>query len=72
MVDLVDRAGNVYGTTAAGGQYGDGTVYELTAPNYTYATLSGFRGRHGRMESGRTHDPGAGRSAVWHDTDRGQ
>jgi len=41
---VVDCAGNVYGTTAAGGQNGYGTVYQLTPPNYTYATLHDFAG----------------------------
>jgi uncharacterized repeat protein (TIGR03803 family) len=32
--DLVfDQAGNLYGTTTQGGQYGDGTAYELTKVN---------------------------------------
>jgi uncharacterized repeat protein (TIGR03803 family) len=29
---ILDAAGNVYGTTGAGGQFGDGTVYKLTPP----------------------------------------
>jgi uncharacterized repeat protein (TIGR03803 family) len=29
---ILDAAGNVYGTTGAGGQFGDGTVYRLTPP----------------------------------------
>jgi uncharacterized repeat protein (TIGR03803 family) len=27
---MIDSAGNIYGTTRVGGEYGDGTVYELT------------------------------------------
>jgi uncharacterized repeat protein (TIGR03803 family) len=30
---LFDRAGNIYGTTKQGGDYGSGTVYELTKSN---------------------------------------
>lgn len=41
---ILDAAGNVYGTTAAGGQFGDGTVYKLTAPGYTQTTLHSFAG----------------------------
>jgi uncharacterized repeat protein (TIGR03803 family) len=41
---ILDGAGNVYGTTGAGGQYGDGTVYELTAPTYSQTTLHSFAG----------------------------
>jgi uncharacterized repeat protein (TIGR03803 family) len=29
---VFDSSGNIYGTTQAGGKYGDGTVYELVAP----------------------------------------
>jgi uncharacterized repeat protein (TIGR03803 family) len=29
---VLDRAGNMYGTTVGGGEYGDGTVFELVAP----------------------------------------
>lgn len=41
---ILDGAGNVYGTTGAGGQYGDGTVYKLTAPTYSQTTLHSFAG----------------------------
>jgi uncharacterized repeat protein (TIGR03803 family) len=30
---IFDNAGNLYGTTAAGGANGDGTVFELTPSN---------------------------------------
>src|SRR6202142_1555894 len=30
---VVDRMGNIYGTTSCGGSYGDGTVFELKSPN---------------------------------------
>jgi uncharacterized repeat protein (TIGR03803 family) len=41
---ILDAAGNVYGTTGAGGQYGKGTVYKLTAPTYSQTTLHSFAG----------------------------
>jgi uncharacterized repeat protein (TIGR03803 family) len=34
---IMDKAGNLYGTTAAGGLYGGGTIFELT-PNATRTT----------------------------------
>lgn len=39
---ILDSAGNVYGTTGAGGQYGKGTVYKLTAPTYAQTILHSF------------------------------
>jgi len=39
---VLDGAGNVYGTTGAGGQYGYGTVYKLTAPAYSQTILQSF------------------------------
>jgi len=45
---VLDAAGNIYGTTAAGGEYGDGTVFELVAPTgkraYTEKILWSFDG----------------------------
>lgn len=40
----VDQGGNVYGVTAAGGAFGDGTVYELSAGVYTQTILHSFAG----------------------------
>ena len=39
---VLDSAGNVYGVTAAGGQFGNGTVYELALPNYSQVVLHSF------------------------------
>jgi uncharacterized repeat protein (TIGR03803 family) len=39
---VLDRAGDVYGVTAAGGQFGYGTVYELALPNYSQRVLHSF------------------------------
>jgi uncharacterized repeat protein (TIGR03803 family) len=41
----IDAAGNLYGTTQAGGKLGGGTVFELKASNggkYTYKVIHGF------------------------------
>jgi uncharacterized repeat protein (TIGR03803 family) len=42
-----DRAGNMFGTTASGGQFGFGTVYELSpaGSGWTKRTLYSFRGQ---------------------------
>ncbi len=37
---VLDKAGNLYGATAAGGQFDDGTVYELTRPAIGYGPWS--------------------------------
>jgi uncharacterized repeat protein (TIGR03803 family) len=47
--DLIfDQAGDIYGTTEAGGAYGQGTVYELTASgsSWTENTLYSFTGKN--------------------------
>ena len=43
---IMDRAGNLYGTTNYGGQYGDGTVYRLhpTGNGWVLTTLHNFAG----------------------------
>ncbi len=43
---IFDNAGNLYGTTYSGGQYGNGTVFELTASNggWTKTILYQFTG----------------------------
>ncbi|HEY8751928.1 MAG TPA: choice-of-anchor tandem repeat GloVer-containing protein [Tepidisphaeraceae bacterium] len=38
----LDAAGNLYGTTQAGGQYGHGTVFEIVNGSSTIATLGNF------------------------------
>jgi len=40
---IMDKKGNLYGTTTAGGKYGDGTVFEL-APDGTEKVLHSFAG----------------------------
>ena len=42
-----DGAGNLYGTTASGGTYGRGTVFQLKPPPWTETILYSFRNRDG-------------------------
>ena len=46
---VVDTAGNLYGTTSAGGASGDGTIYELAAGSSTITTLASFDGTNGTI-----------------------
>ncbi len=43
---IMDTSGNLYGTTAGGGAYGDGTVFEVAAGG-TITTLASFNGADG-------------------------
>lgn len=52
---IMDRNGNLYGETAGGGAFGDGTIYELkrTTTGYKYALLYSFAsGTDGDYPSG--------------------
>jgi len=55
-----DAAGNLYGTTSAGGYYGDGTVFELTPHGsaYTEKILHNFEGKNDGLTpyAGLAHD----------------
>jgi uncharacterized repeat protein (TIGR03803 family) len=49
---VFDAAGNIYGTTLAGGKYGNGTIFELVVPavgktSYTEKILWNFNGTDG-------------------------
>lgn len=44
---LVDKTGNLYGTTVEGGAYGLGTVFEVAASNHALTALTSFDGTHG-------------------------
>ena len=46
---IFDKAGNLYGTTEQGGEYGEGTVYELTpsGDEWTETILHSFNGSDG-------------------------
>ena len=44
---ISDGNGNLYGTTQSGGTSGDGTVFELTGPSYTFSSLVSFTGNTG-------------------------
>jgi uncharacterized repeat protein (TIGR03803 family) len=50
---ITDAAGDLFGTTSAGGAYGDGTVFEIKAGSGTVTTLLSFNGTDGS-------DPSAG------------
>lgn len=41
---VLDKKGNIYGTTAIGGAYADGTLYKITAAG-VYSTLYSFTGK---------------------------
>ena len=48
---IMDSAGNLYGSTLEGGQYGSGTVFKLdTSGNLT--TLHSFNGTDGEYPAG--------------------
>jgi uncharacterized repeat protein (TIGR03803 family) len=53
---VFDLAGNIYGTTTAGGKYGEGTVFELVAPvgtgSYKEKILWSFNGTDGAGPTG--------------------
>lgn len=51
---MLDATGNIYGTTAVGGEYGYGVVYELVAGNggYTEKVLWSFDGTDGAWPNG--------------------
>jgi uncharacterized repeat protein (TIGR03803 family) len=44
---IADSSGNIYGTTAGGGQYGDGTVYKIAAGTNSVTTVASFNGTDG-------------------------
>jgi len=50
---VFDASGNIYGTTASGGQYGNGTVFELVAPvgpgSYQGKVLWSFNNADGNL-----------------------
>jgi uncharacterized repeat protein (TIGR03803 family) len=50
----MDKNGNLYGETAGGGTYGDGTIYEMkrTSTGFKYVPLFSFNGADGNYPSG--------------------
>jgi uncharacterized repeat protein (TIGR03803 family) len=44
---FIDSSGNIFGTTTVGGEYGDGSVFEITEPGGVYSTLVSFTGTSG-------------------------
>ena len=50
---VFDAEGTMYGTTAAGGQYGNGILFELTGTSHeTLTTLFNFNGSNGSFPAG--------------------
>ncbi len=49
---ILDSSGNLYGTTTAGGAYGDGTVFELAPGSGTITSLAPFNGTDGQDPEG--------------------
>jgi uncharacterized repeat protein (TIGR03803 family) len=49
---IIDSSGNLYGTTTEGGDYGEGTVYELPYGTDTIVTLASFNGINGSSPVG--------------------
>jgi uncharacterized repeat protein (TIGR03803 family) len=47
----IDAQGNLFGTTTAGGDHGQGTVYEIAAGSNTITTLASFDGASGSNPS---------------------
>jgi len=47
-----DASGDLFGTTGGGGQYGDGTVFEIQAGSSTTTTLASFDGANGEDPQG--------------------
>ena len=44
---IQDASGNFYGTTYSGGEFGDGTVFEMAAGSTAITTLASFNGSNG-------------------------
>ena len=44
---MADSAGDIFGTTSAGGTYGDGTVFEIAAGTHAFTTLANFNSTDG-------------------------
>ena len=45
---ILDAAGDIFGTTTAGGQFNDGTIFEIVNGSGTITTLASFDGADGR------------------------
>jgi uncharacterized repeat protein (TIGR03803 family) len=76
---VMDAAGNLYGTTASGGVYGEGAVFKLSPSNggWTYTSLHDFVcstdgcGPHGSVlldANGNIYGTTAGGGAYYHGT----
>jgi uncharacterized repeat protein (TIGR03803 family) len=49
---IEDSHGNLFGTTATGGSFGSGTVFEIAAGSTSILTLASFNGANGSAPSG--------------------
>ena len=56
----VDAQGNLYGTIAYGGAYGDGMLWEIVNGSSTITTLASFGGPNGSRPTGGVTLDGAG------------
>ena len=56
----LDAAGNLFGTTSAGGTDGDGTAFVLTAGSHTLTTLFNFTGVTGDLPEGTLFENSSG------------
>ncbi len=53
---ILDGSGNLYGSTQTGGTGGGGTVFKLTAGNWTYSVLASLTGAGGPLRGELTMD----------------
>jgi len=53
---VIDAQGNIFGSTAAGGVFGDGSIYEAPISGNSIITLASFNGTDGAAPSGLVMD----------------
>ena len=53
---LLDSAGDIFGTTSAGGLNNDGTIFEIANGSSTLTTLVSFNGTNGSSPNGLVMD----------------
>jgi uncharacterized repeat protein (TIGR03803 family) len=57
---IEDSGGNLFGVTATGGAFGDGTVFEVASGSGVITTLASFNGGNGSSPSGSLVEDGSG------------